>query len=140
MTAGNRRAARLEWTGTRLCFDARGTEPVTPAITVDGDGRDGPTPTITLLMAAAACTGADVVEILTKMRVQLRTVTVEVEGTRRDEEPRRYESLRLRYRLAGEGLDAAKAERAVSLSLDKYCSVIHSLAPDIRLEREIELD
>jgi putative redox protein len=94
---------------------------------------------ITLLLAAAGCSGSDVVSILAKMRVDLRRCEVEVRGVRRDQEPRRYVAIRFRFTLAGTGLDRAKAERAVDLSLEKYCSVIHSLAPDIAVDREIVL-
>jgi putative redox protein len=133
------RAVRLEWTGEGLRFEGRGTDPASPAITLDGDGEAGPSPMLALLLAAASCSGSDVVVILRKMRIDLREVTVEVRGTRRDEEPRRYIAIRFRYRLSGEGLDRAKAERAVSLSLEKYCSVVHSLAPDIRIDHDVEL-
>jgi putative redox protein len=120
-------------------FEGGGTEPVTPGIVVDGDGADGPSPMITLLLAAAGCSGSDVVAILEKMRVRLRRCDVEVRGTRRDEDPRRYVALRFTFTLAGEGLDRAKAERAVDLSLTKYCSVVASLAPDVSIAREIVL-
>ncbi len=133
------REARLEWTGERLQFTGAGVEPATPSVTIDGDGGAGPSPMLTLLLACAGCSGADVVVMLKKMRVDLRSLTVDVRGTRRDEEPRRYVEIAFRYRLAGEGLDRAKAERAVTLSLEKYCSVVHSLAPDIRVDHEIEL-
>jgi putative redox protein len=133
------RAVELVWSGEGLRFTGGGTEPVTPAVEIDGDGESGPSPMIALLLAAAGCSGADVVVILKKMRVQLREVAIAVEGMRRDEEPRRYVSLRFRFRLAGEGLDSAKAERAVSLSLEKYCSVVSSLAPDISIDYDIDL-
>jgi putative redox protein len=86
---------------------------------------------LTLLLAVASCSGSDVVAILQKMRVQLRELRIEVAGQRREQEPRRYTSIHLDYRLGGEGLDQAKASRAVDLSVEKYCSVIHSLASDI---------
>ena len=38
-----------------------------------------------------------------------------------------------------EGLDQVKARRAVELSIQKYCSVIHSLAPDIRVSYDVEV-
>lgn len=133
------RAVRLEWTGKRLRFLGGGVEPSTPRVPIDGDGEAGPSPMLTLLLACASCSAADVVVMLKKMRVGLRTLTVDVQGTRRDEEPRRYTAIRFRYQLAGEGLERANAERAVSLSLEKYCSVVHSLAPDIRVDHEIEL-
>ncbi len=133
------REVRLEWTGERLQFVGGGVEPSMPSVTIDGDGHAGPSPMLTLLLACASCSAADVVVMLKKMRVGLRHLSVKVQGTRRDEEPRRYIAIRFRYRLAGEGLDSGKAERAVTLSLEKYCSVVHSLAPDIRIDHEIEL-
>ncbi len=133
----NRRAVRVEWTGRGLSFTGGGTDPASPEITLDGDAEAGPSPMLALLLAAAGCTGADVVLILQKMRVQLGSVVVEVEGVRREEDPRRYVSVHFRFLIAGEGLNPAKASRAVELSLEKYCSVIHSLAPDITVSHEI---
>jgi putative redox protein len=133
------RAVELTWLGTGVRFEGRGTEPATAPITVDGDGAEGPSPMITLLLAVAGCSGSDVVLILEKMRIRLRRCDVEVRGVRRDEEPRRYVALRFRYTLAGDGLDRAKAERAVELSLTKYCSVVATFAPDLTIEREIVL-
>jgi putative redox protein len=135
----NLRAVRLDWLGQGMRFRAVGAAPATPAIELDGDGNSGPSPMITLLMAAAGCTGADVVSILGKMRVALGQLTVEVEGERREEQPRRYTRLHCRYRLSGQDLDPAQAERAVALSLEKYCSVLASLAPDIQVTHEVIL-
>ena len=59
--------------------------------------------------------------------------------TGRDEPPRRYTALRLRFRVRGEALAEAKVRRAIDLSLEKYCSVMHSLAPDIRVSYELDL-
>jgi putative redox protein len=131
------RAVRLTWSGSGMRFTGGGVAPPSPSVVVDGDGAAGPSPMQTLLLAAGSCAGSDVVSILAKMRVGLEALTVEVEGIRRDEEPRRYIAIRYRFTLRGNGLDAAKAERAVALSLEKYCSVIHSMAPDIAVRHEI---
>ena len=133
------RAVRLDWSGERLRFAGGGTEPSTPPVIIDGDGESGPSPMLSLLLAAASCSGADVVVILTKMRVKLESLSVEVEGTRRDEEPRRYTDLRFTFRAAADQLDAQKVEHAVKLSLDKYCSVVHSLAPDITVTYDVDV-
>jgi putative redox protein len=117
-----------------------GSEPGGPAITVDGDNIMGPGPMLTLLLAAAACSGSDVVLILEKMRVNLRGLRIEVAGTRREDEPRRYVAIHLDYHLGGEGIDRVKARRAIDLSVEKYCSVIHSLAPDIAVTYALSLD
>jgi putative redox protein len=94
---------------------------------------------LTLLLAGGSCSGSDVVAILQKMRVQLREVRINVTGVRRAQEPRRYVSIHFDYHLAGEGLDQAKATRAIDLSLQKYCSVVHSLAPDIAITYALTL-
>jgi putative redox protein len=94
---------------------------------------------LTLLLAAAACTGSDVVVVLNKMRVAFSALRIEVSGVRRETEPRRYVSLHLDYRVTGSGVDAAKVRRAIDLSLEKYCSVIHSLAPDMAITYALSL-
>lgn len=139
MTMSNERAVRLAWMGERLRFEGGGTQPHTPAIVVDGDGELGPSPMITLLLAAAGCSGSDVVLILKKMRVDLQSLSIEVTGTRREKEPRRYMAIRFRFLMAGTGLDRSKAERAVQLSVEKYCSVLATLAPDVTVEHEVVL-
>jgi putative redox protein len=116
-----------------------GGAPEGPAINVDGDNTAGPGPMLTLLLAAAACSGSDVVVILGKMRIKLEAFSIEVEGIRREEEPRRYVAIQLDYRLRGVGLDPVKARRAIDLSLEKYCSVVHSLASDIAITYALSL-
>lgn len=128
---------RLVWTGEGLVFRGGRAKEGSPEIVVDGDGATGPSPMITLLLALAACTGSDVVHILKKMRVGLDVCDVDVTGVRREEEPRRYVAIRLVFRLAGDGLDQTKGERAVSLSMEKYCSVVHSLATDIQVTHQV---
>jgi len=116
-----------------------GGEPGKPEILIDGDNGLGPGPMLTLILAAASCTGSDIVSILRKKRVDLEEFRIDVAGTRREQEPRRYVAIQFTYRLRGHGLDETKARHAIDLSLEKYCSVIHSLAPDISIGYELEL-
>ena len=135
MTAETKRVT-LTWQ-RKLVFE--GGEAGGPMTTIDGDNATGPGPMLTLLLAAAACTASDVVVILEKMRVTLRDFRIEASGQRREEEPRRYTAMHLEYHLKGDGLDEAKAQRAIELSITKYCSVMHSLAPDIRVTHGLTL-
>jgi uncharacterized OsmC-like protein len=48
-------------------------------------------------------------------------------------------AIHLVFRIAGLDLDAARAQRAIDLSLEKYCSVVHTFAPDLVLTHELEL-
>ncbi len=131
------RFVQLQWR-QKLEFSGHGTHPTTPGMVIDGDGNAGPSPMLALLLACAGCSASDVVLILEKMRVKLEQLTVDVTGTRRDEEPKRYVRIQFTFRLRGAGMTREKAERAVHLSLEKYCSVVHSLASDIEIGSEIE--
>jgi putative redox protein len=74
------------------------------------------------------------------MRVELRRLEIAVTGTRRETEPRRYVALHLMFRVAGAGLDETKARRAIDLSIEKYCSVVHSLASDIAITYDLAIE
>ena len=100
----------------------------------------GPSPTEAVQAAVAACTGMDVVSILQKMRKTLSTLRIEVEATRRDEHPRIYTHLVLIYYLEGPDLDEASVQRAVHLSLEKYCSVAAMLRPTVQLAYRIHMN
>ena len=127
---------RCRWLGG-LRFEATGQAEV--PVVVDGDGAAGPKPTESLVIGLATCMGADVVDILTKMRVPFDALAVRVEGDRRPDPPRRYTALRLVYEVQGvPGGAGDKLQRAIDLSRDKYCSVLHSLRPDIELSIRIE--
>ena len=116
-----------------------GGAPGGPVTVIDGDNAEGPGPMLTLLLAAGACSGSDVVIILEKMRTPASALRVELSGERREEEPRRYVAVHLHFFITGDGIDEARASRAIDLSVAKYCSVIHSLAPDIRVTHDLTL-
>lgn len=122
-----------------LQFEGRGTGGDGPNILVDADTRVATSPVELLLLAAATCTASDIVIILQKQRVGLESLDVEVTGTRRDEEPRRFTALAFHVRVRGAGADESKVRRAIDLSIEKYCSVIASLAPDIPITYDLAI-
>jgi putative redox protein len=111
-----------------------------PAIAIDSDGKTGPGPMDTLLLALAACTASDVVSILEKMRLPVQGMTVDVTGERRPGHPRRFTSIVLTYRMRAPGAPEERVRHAIELSLERYCSVTHSLAPDIARRYELVLE
>jgi putative redox protein len=135
MTAETKRVG-LAW---REGMIFSGGEPGGPEVVIDADNATAPGPMLQLLLAAASCTAADVLLILQKMRVPPSELRVEAAGTRREEVPRRYTAIHLTYHVAGEGIDEERARRAIALSLEKYCSVINSLAPDISVTYALAL-
>jgi putative redox protein len=132
------RLATLEWTG-KLVFRG-GNAAGGPTIVIDGDSAEGPSPVVTLLLAAGACAGADVVSILEKMKVELESCRVEVKGLRNAEYPRRFNHLWLTFRLKGSGLTETNTQRAVQLSVEKYCSVLLTLDPAMPIETAIVIE
>jgi len=84
-------------------------------------GEGGISPMKLLLLSVAGCTAYDVVMILQKMREPIKGLEVEISGERREEHPRIYKRVNLHYKIYGD-VDEEKAERAIKLSQDKYCS------------------
>jgi len=77
-----------------------------------------------LLMAVASCSAMDVISILQKRRVENLHLEIEVEGERRDEHPRIYTKIHLKYIVSGKDIKEKDVERAIKLSEEKYCSAI----------------
>jgi putative redox protein len=106
----------------------------------EGGGRNlGPRPMELLLAGAAACTAYDVVWILKKARQPVSDCVVEAHADRAAVDPKVFTYIRLRYRVAGRGLDHHQVERAVKLSKEKYCSATLMLAKTAEIEAEIEI-
>jgi putative redox protein len=102
--------------------------------------EEGCSPTETLLLSIAACLSIDVVHILRKMRCEIAKYEVAVEGARNLTPPQFYQSVNMMIRISGEGITPQKIDRAIDLSRKKYCSVYHSLRPDIEVTVRYEID
>jgi putative redox protein len=122
---------RATWVGEHRFDTGR---PDGPSARLDATAETGQSPPDALLSALAACSGIDLVDILAKRRTPVEKLSIEVEGERREETPRRFVRLRITYRVDGAGIEAIHAERAVALAFEKYCSVAASMAPDIVVE------
>ena len=134
---GETKRVTLRWLHD-MAFEAGA--PGKAPITIDAGGTAGPAPMETLLLALGGCTASDVVSILAKMRFPVRAMSVEVAGERRAEHPKRYTAIVLTYRVAAPGAPEERVRHAIDLSLEKYCSVTHSLAADIAHRYELVLE
>jgi putative redox protein len=106
-------------------FDAQ--RPGGRKIRIDGDAKNGPSPFDVLLAALATCAATDVVAILHKQRTPVKALHITVAARRVESTPRRLAAATLHFTITAPGATAAKAERAVELSVTKYCSVRSSL-------------
>lgn len=105
----------------------------------DGTRERGASPPEGLLASLAACMGIDVVDILRKGRQDVARCDVEVRGVRRMDPPRRFTSVQLQFHVAGRDLSRQRVERAVELSRTTYCSVLHTLAPDVEIDISLDV-
>ena len=87
MTDDNLRAASVTWEGG---MRFRGGAAGGPTSLIDADGEQAPGPMVTLLLAAAAFGGADIIRILPKMPVTLGELGIEVARRRAPEHPKRF--------------------------------------------------
>jgi len=91
------------------------------------------TPMELFLVGLAGCTAMDVQWVMDKQRQQVDRLEISVRGTRRDEDPRYYETIDLEYTLAGPGIRKDAVERAIRLSMEKYCSVRAMITDRVRI-------
>lgn len=107
----------------------------------DFGGTDyGPRPKALMLSALAGCTGMDVVSILNKMKMPFESFSLEVDADQSDEHPKVYTRVSIRYIFSGKALDRSKIEKAVNLSLDKYCGVANTLKHTATIDYKIILN
>ena len=81
------------------------------------------TPMELFLVAVAGCTAMDVQWIMDKQRQKVDGFGININGNRREEDPKYYESIDMEYALKGQGLRKDAVERAIRLSQEEYCSV-----------------
>lgn len=121
-------AYEVETTGGKLHLDA----------TADETGKaKGINPKYLMLVSLAGCTSMDVTSLLDKMRAQVADFKVEVEGELTDEHPKYYHKVKLIYKFKGEDLKKDKIEKAVKLSVDRYCGVYEMFRNFAEVKHEI---
>ena len=116
-----------------------GTIPDGRQVLIDGTKEHplGMGPMQLVLNAWGGCVAYDVVEMLKKRRVEVKSYRVELEGDRHDGVPAFYTRLRARHVIDAPGLDRKTFERFVDLAMTKYCSVGMSLKAEQRFEVEL---
>ncbi len=106
----------------------------------ESGGNDlGVRPKPLMLIALGGCTGMDIVSILKKMKVEFDYFNVIVEGDLTEEHPKHFKSMKVIYEIRGNMIDLSKVEKAVQLSMDKYCGVSAIYRKALELTYEIKI-
>ena len=88
------------------------------------DERFGLSPKTMMLSSLAGCSALDVISILNKMNEEIDDFKIEVSGELTDEHPKYYHSVVVDYHFYGADIIKKKCQRAVDLSVEKYCGVM----------------
>lgn len=106
----------------------------------DAGGRNlGFRPMEMLLLGLGGCSAFDVMLILRRGREQVTDCVVDIDAERATEDPKVFTRIAMRYIISGLALDPKKAERAVNLSAEKYCSATAILGKTAQITHTIEL-
>ena len=120
-------------TGNEILMDA--------SPNIGGEGK-GMRPMQLLLAALGGCSSVDIISILRKQKQELESVEIEVNG---DREPvgvegySLFKNIEVHFILKG-NVDKDKVDRAVKLSMEKYCSVTKTLEPTANITYKVTLN
>lgn len=103
-----------------------------------GGKNKGLTPMELLAGALAACISIDILMILNKQSIELDNYSVSVDAKKKNSVPSPFEEIHLVFTINKE-IDLNKVQRAIQLSINKYCSVKESLNPEIIITSEINI-
>ncbi|MBX2885966.1 MAG: OsmC family protein [Granulosicoccus sp.] len=105
----------------------------------DGGENNGIRPMEMVLLGLAGCSGIDVALILKKSRQEVTDCEIAVNASRADSIPAVFTDIHLQYRFTGVQLDPKKIERAIRLSMEKYCSVTRMLEPTVKITHDFDI-
>ncbi|MBK5210320.1 MAG: OsmC family protein [Flavobacteriaceae bacterium] len=129
----------VSWKGEML-FESvapEGSVMIDAAEESGGQGK-GLRPKAMMLTSLAGCTAMDVASLLKKMRAEVEDFKIEVEANLTDEHPKFYDKVKVTYRFYDKDFQKDKIEKAVNLSVERYCGVIHMFRQFAEVTTEIQ--
>ena len=100
----------------------------------DGGDGNGFRPKALMLSSLAGCSGLDVASLMKKMKLEVEEFTIETIANLTDEHPKFYDRVKIEYHFHGKNLNEKKLQRAVDLSIEKYCGVMEMFREFAELE------
>lgn len=125
-------------------LEGKGLSPVVVHLDASEDigGKNaGARPMELLLMGLGGCSAIDVILVMKKQRQPLEDLKIEVTGQREQiegTEMKPFKKINIHYKFFG-AVEPAKAERAIALSMEKYCSATAQLRPSAEITHSFEI-
>ncbi|MGV6860914.1 MAG: OsmC family protein [Putridiphycobacter sp.] len=127
-----------EWqSDMHFVTDTEGGNVVLDADEAVGGKGLGLRPKPLMLVALAGCTAMDVASLLKKMRAEVKDFKVDVEGELTEEHPKYYHKVVVHYYFGDETYKKDKIEKAVDLSVNRYCGVFEMFRQFSKIEYKI---
>jgi putative redox protein len=98
-----------------------------------GGMDSGARPKELILIGLGGCTASDVASILEKKRVPFTQFDVQLTAKEAEEHPKVFTEIHIEYVVYGKGIRKEDVERAIELSVTKYCSVSAMLKASVKL-------
>ena len=133
---------RLEWMGGvawRARSDSQHTITIDGAEKIGGVNR-GPRPMELVVKGLCGCAAMDIISILTKQKQMIENATIHAKATRTDDVPAVFKKIHITFAFEGDTLKPQLLRRAVSLSMDKYCSVSRMLSATVEITYSVALN
>lgn len=124
--------------GLSFSTEIDGYRVITDSPAAEGGETLGPSPKKLMLASLAGCTGIDVALILQKMKVEFSNLKIDIEANLNDLHPETYQSVHIIYRVKVNPGQEDKMHRAVKLSDEKYCGVMHMFRKFAKLTHEVQ--
>lgn len=135
------KTARVKWAGDMTFI---GESPSGHAVVMDAGAESGGLdhgirPMEMLLLGAGGCASIDVILILKKARQQVTDCWAELTSERADEHPRVFKKIHMHFVITGRDIDTKHVERAIALSMEKYCSASAQLGALAEISTDFEI-
>ena len=132
---------RINWQGHRSFAAQTGSG---HSVVMDGPPEHGgrnlaARPMEMILVGLGGCSAFDVMEILEKSRQSVTDCQIDIEAKRADAVPAVFTKIHLHFIVSGNNLKEKLVQRAVELSMEKYCSVAVMLRDKVDISYGYEI-
>lgn len=133
--------AKVTWKG-KMSFEGSSDSGFSLPLGTDpgvGGDNDGFRPMELIGIGLAGCTGMDVISILQKKKQLVSNFEVQVHAQKASDHPRVFTGIEVEYIVTGDNIDRAAVERAVELSVTKYCPAQAMLSKAVPITHRVTI-
>ncbi|HEX7357152.1 MAG TPA: OsmC family protein [Ignavibacteriaceae bacterium] len=104
-----------------------------------GGSNAGIRPKELLMIALGGCSGSDITSILSKKKIKVDEFEMNISAEVAEEHPQVYTKMHIEFVFKGKNIPAKDVERAIELSITKYCSVTAMLQKAMPIEHSYRI-